>query len=326
MKRLDLRFAFVAGVALSWVSRAVAYPIPPATLWDQAGKAELIVVADVLSIEAQTCEPKERCGDVATLAVVEAWKGKSPPRLRVPFVNFICPAPARFEVGARALVFLAREEGEWSVVNLSYGTLYPTKAELPTIRDRVIEAAELQRQTPTDAQRIAWHVRAAADPATRWDGLYGLDAGSDSLHGYYDQAKHPSKRQMLTSEQQQFLADAFFAHPVLDRTFPMMLSVLSRVESQAVDQLALDAIEGLVTEEAPPWWTREVIEKTLYRLRDPQVERHIELLGMDPYAVPTPVELRKAWRAIRIDLKLPEGSPLRPEFRGGKGVGSNTPS
>lgn len=69
-----------------------------------------------------------------------------------------------------------------------------------------------------------------------------------------------------------------------------------------------------------------MIERTLSRLFDSQVERHIELLGRDRYREPTPVELRKAWRAIRIDLKLPEGSPLKSEFRGGKGVGSDTPS
>ncbi|MFN7966759.1 MAG: hypothetical protein U0V87_13840 [Acidobacteriota bacterium] len=115
MKRSDLRLAFVAGGALWWVSRAVAYPIPPATLWDRAGKAELIVVADVVSIEVQTYEPKEWCGDVATLAAVEAWKRKSRPRLRVPFMRFICPAPPRFEVGANVLVFLASVKGQWKV-------------------------------------------------------------------------------------------------------------------------------------------------------------------------------------------------------------------
>lgn len=320
-----LQTVLIAFIAVCLGSPAGAYPIPPATLWDQAGAAEVIVLAEVLSVSQPVCDGDSFCPRVAELRVIESWKAAAPGRLQVPFVEYICPAPARFETGERVLTFLKREKGDWSVVNLSYGTLYPTDQELPVIRARVTEAAILQATGVSDSEKIEWHLRAAADPATRWDGLFFLNAEGDSLHGYYDRGTHPSQRQRLAPEQLQKLADSFVARPALDRTFPMMLALLDRVESASVTQLAIDAIEGLVKESPPPWWTVDTIGWTLRRLSDPKFEQHVRLLG-EPFSTPNQAELTKAWRTIRIDLGLPEGTPLKREDRGKRGVGSNTPS
>src|SRR5262245_8321475 len=173
-----------------------AYPISPVPLWEVTEEADLIVLGVVSEVRGSPDAGEQSLrgapsasrmggpGSLARIEVREVWKGNAGSRIEVSFdSNLICPAPPRYEAGKVVAAFLTREGDRLHTVGLSYGTLYPATQEVGDFRDRVKEAVGLQKAGVVDPrERVAWHVRAAARPATRWHGLYGLKPSGDSLH------------------------------------------------------------------------------------------------------------------------------------------------
>lgn len=97
---------------------ALAFPIPPVSLWKLVEQADSVVVARVERIEtaeplsAEEMSKRESFDrDVAVLRVLETWKGEEMSEIHVSFAStVICPAPPRFVEGELLLAFL--ESGE----------------------------------------------------------------------------------------------------------------------------------------------------------------------------------------------------------------------
>src|SRR5512144_1026457 len=88
------RLAAVVVAAAGIPSPAEAYPIPPVTLWELVEKADTVVLA-VVEAEKKH-EPRDAhdwSDTVASLSVVERWKGTPGARIDVPYpAGMLCPA------------------------------------------------------------------------------------------------------------------------------------------------------------------------------------------------------------------------------------------
>lgn len=243
---------FLAGVM--WATLAVAYPIPPQTIWQLSAHSERIVYAEVV---------RHVEDGVVELRVLETWKGTRALEFKVHYEpNWTCPAPPVFVDGKRVIAFLARgDRGRWEVVGLSYGTRYPADAgevddAREVIRDAVKRAPSYRRvksyedwldvpPAPTD-----WAVLAATKPATRWDGLYLLAQEGDAPHARYD-AQRPTRK--LDSAQRQQLVDAFVDRPTRDHTVPMLLQLLRGQPDAELDATIASVLDAEIRDE-PPYW------------------------------------------------------------------------
>lgn len=315
---------------------ASAYPISPRTLWAQAQTAELVVLAEVESAgppELRQLEAEAQDEDwplwTARLRVVEVWKGEAPARLEVGYPGYlICPAPPRYEKGRQVIAFLSREDGVWRTEGLSYGTLYPRLEEVAVFRElvaRSLEIPRLPRRLRTPA-KLSWAVDAAADPATRWHGLYELESESDSLRSSYDQRQSRQRASKLTTEHRARIAAGFIDGPRVDHTFSMVLSVLAGYRSEELDHAALAALETALAGEHVPYWIGEAMAAVLTRFGDEHAERRVAKLtercwDLDPEAA------RRLWRDAKRELKLPDAKPLLDAWQPIVfGVGGRTPS
>ena len=175
-------FSSLAALLLALTaSTPLAYPITPVTLWDLVQEADLVLLADVAEVTeavetagtdlrgAPSASRMGGPGSIAHLRIREAWKGVADGTVEVAFdPNYICPAPPRYVAGKTVVAFLTRDGDTLSTLALSYGTHYPSPADIPVYRDRVREARDLQaRGNVSDADRLAWLVRAASRRATR---------------------------------------------------------------------------------------------------------------------------------------------------------------
>ncbi len=306
-----------------------AYPIPAQPLWPLTAKAELIVVATVVEVEHLTGEDDDWNSAVARLRVLRTLKGVEKASLEVPYpAGLLCPAPPYYDEGQTVVAFLSKVKGRWSTVSLSYGTLYAEGRELAELEGMVRAAVEIQ-QTTTEpgqlaAQKLAWLVEAAALPGTRWHGLYELAPASDRLHSAFD---HSGRTDGLRIEprHQALLAAAFVAAPKVDKTMPMMLQLLGRIEDEAVDHLAISTLEALLALEAPPWWTQDLLWAVLRRAGDEQGDKRLAKLGVDPWEL-TFEQLRQVWVEAKTELGLPDLPPAKLDFGDHLPVGGDTPS
>jgi hypothetical protein len=341
MRQIRSMIVFFGALTCLLVPRpAHSYPISPVPLWELTEEADLIVLGDVTGVEEWSDEEESSMRDadsssrrssaeaIAHLTVREVWKGEAGAQVEVGFnPNTICPAPARYVPGKLVAAFLSRGEDGWYTVGLSYGTLYPAAGEVGDLRDRVQEAVTLHQPGVVDPRdRVAWHVRAAARPATRWHGLYGLKASSDSLHYYYDskigvRAAEPQ----LTTIQFEAIARGFVERPSLDRTLPMILALFEERPHSALDRAAIAAVEGVLLWDKTPWWIGETLERLLRRLGDPDPKARLQPLGERYTEVSTKL-VREIWAGAKRDLHLPEipAAPAYPVevWR----TGGNTPS
>lgn len=313
-------------------SAALAYPIPPQTLWSLVEGADLIVLAETRSIEALPRTGKPRSPTVAVLEVLETWRGPSLEVVRVPYpAGLLCPAPPRYVVGELVLAFLAEEEGEWRTVALSYGTLYPHFDELEIWRERVASAIALRANGEvTGAQRQRWLVETAARAATRWHGVYELNPAADRLHSYYDRTR--PKVGVLTAEEVEILARGLTKEPVIDTNLVAILDLLRGHPSREVDALAVAASDLLAGLEEPPYFFDALVQLTLERLG--KVERPPEPAPAgeldDPLLVGVPHQApwaKQAWAAVRATIQIGTssvalGGPRSPRVRG---TGGETP-
>jgi len=319
---------------------ALAYPISPVPLWDLTEEAELIVLGDVKGVEETKATEDPLLNDatssgaaddsdwVAHISVREVWKGEAGAQVDVSFdPRFICPAPPRYVAGKLVAAFLTSYGETWFTVGLSYGTLYPAAGEIGDFRDRVREAVELQESGEVDPrERIAWLVRAAARPATRWHGLYGLKASGDSLHYYYDaKAKAQVTEVRLTAADYDAITRGFIEQPSVDRTLPMVLALFEGRPHHGLDRAAIAAIEGVLLNDTMPWWIGEALERLLTRLGDADPKGRLQPLG-ERYDDKPARLLREIWAAAKRDLYLPEIPAAAVPAVEVWGTGENTPS
>jgi len=319
---------------------AWSYPISPVPLWELTEEAELIVLGEVTEVNEST-DAGERSlrnapsstriggpGSMARIAVREVWKGEAGAQVEVSFdPNYICPAPPRYVPGKTVAAFLTRDGDRWYTVGLSYGTLYPAAADVGDFRARIQEAVRLQRAGVEDPrERVAWHVRAAARPATRWHGLYGLRPSSDSLHYFYDGKVGVRAAEVeLTAADFDTIARGFIERPSLDRTLPMILALFEGRPHHALDRAAIAAVEGVLLRDEMPWWIGETLERLLRRLGDPDPKARLGPIGDLDDEKSTRV-VREIWAGAKRDLLLPEipAAPSNPVEIWG--TGENTPS
>ncbi|MBZ4419406.1 hypothetical protein [Myxococcus sp. RHSTA-1-4] len=317
-------------VLLAPLPQAEAFPIAPQTLWELTQKATLVVWADIEGVEPLPPNPSGEktvdlnAGDVARLRVREVWKGATRPGELVE-VHFnsglVCPAPPRYEPGLAVVAFLTLEGGRWRTVSLSYGTRYPTShSEADAYREAVTRAHAIQEQwtqvrasgrTADDmaAARTSWQVLAAAHPATRWDGMYGLEPESDEDHFFYD-LRRPRSAPLSPAQREQ-LAKGFVEHPPLDRALPMMLATLRGQASVEVDRAAANALETLLAEEDPPHWAAlafallrerhgEKLKQRSAPKEDPQLRTFTDASGAPKGSTPRSTHpLVQEWRAFK---------------------------
>ena len=313
-------------VLLSPHRRAEAYPIPPQTLWELTQKAERVVWADIGEVAQlpprSPGDKKERHwdeGEVARLRVRESWKGTARPGelLEVHFNSgFICPAPARYEPGLAVVAFLVWEQGQWRTVGMSYGMRYPTSNDEAEAYRHAVTSAHQAHERWTQvrlsggaanmaAARRSWQVLAAAHPATRWDGLYGLVPEADEEHAFFD--NRAADLTSLSLAQREQLADGFVKSPPLDRSLPMMLSALRSHPRGDVDHAAARALETVLDAEDPPYWARLAFD--LLR------ERHGERPEKRPVLEEDPLKRIVARRSGEAEgAKAPSPHPLFQEW------------
>ena len=312
-------------------ARAAAYPIPPQTIWDLVHKADLIVLARVVDVGSAEAEAgKEDLepwfdSDVAVLEVIETWKGTPEKQVSVAFTaGMICPAPPSYIEGRRVVAFLARREEEakgrrksaagWYTVGLSYGTRYPASAqeELSLAEQARRAVADQQGRVAEEGKRLpstsSWALRAAADRATRWDGLYALSFVSDPSHAYYDRGRDQGSAlsPAVLAELELIMVQA----PSFDRTLPQMLRLLRGRPSAAVTNAAVNAIETILRNSTAPSWMDETIDLLVERLgqgpvpdlisRDPlEAESALVLEPFRESAQARKERVQKRWEAIK---------------------------
>lgn len=320
----------VVSLAIAVSLGAYAYPIPPVPLWSLVEQAETIVVAKVVKVE----EPRGRGEEdepgpglsVATLRVLETWKGPAVGEIEVKFpAGLICPAPPRYFEGEDVVAFLAGDDQGWgTTVGLSYGTLYPEgREELSDLREMVHRAIALQaRRSVEEVDRIDWLVEAAIRPGTRWHGLYELEPAGDELRSYYDPDR-PRKGTWLSPAQREKIAHAFASRPWTDSTLPIVLRILARHADPKVDAAAASAIEGVLGEKDLPYWTPTALELVLLRYGDKQAAKKIGKLqkGCCDY---DEKGLRALWRRAQQELGIPKVAPVKRAERVVRGVGAET--
>jgi hypothetical protein len=335
-------------LTLLLVPRAQAYPISPQTLWHLTQKAELVVWADVEDVAPLPPPPTDggteddfrSSIDVARLKVREVWKGNAPEGgpVEVHFNSgIICPAPPHYEAGLSVVAFLARYEGKWRTVGLSYGTRYPTSTgEAEAYKRAITQAHEAQQEAaPAPDGGVAleepgtdWLVLAASHPATRWDGLYGLVPESDEYLFFYDQ--RGSRPVSLTGEQREQLARGFVEHPPLDRSLSMMLAALRGHANAEVDRVAANALETLLADGRPPYWAPLALDLLRERHGEKPKKRPANtedplLRGRDGKAPSGLHPLVKEWKAFKKRHKLEPQRLALPVEPPVPGTGGDTP-
>lgn len=337
LHREGVPFLLALGLALAATAPVRAYPISPQPLWKLVGEAELVVVAEVREIRRIIVRQnrKEWGKTVAILRILESWKGNENGTIEVPYPDgLLCPAPPVYAEGETVLTFLKwTEDGwgggkGWNTVGLSYGTLYPDRAELADFREMVRQAVALQAKQPVPEKAlVAWLAEAAARPGTRWHGLYALVPRSDEVRSLYDHSGTVAWNRKLTPAHLDRIARGFIASPSVDVTLPMALAVLSDHRSQEVDEAAVSAMEGLFGQTKLPYWTLDALRGVLRRFEGKKADKRVarlEAAYVKTYEVDED-EAREVWRQARRELSLPKVVPAKIPERKVWGVGETTP-
>ncbi len=327
---MDYKYRLAALALLLLLAPTVAFGRQlPRPLWSLISDADLIVIAEVAGTEELTLDEDSWDSAAAHLKVVETLKGPELESIRVPYAaNMACPTPARYSENETVVAFLARDQGGWRTVALSYGTLYPKGAEVDDLSTMIAAARAIQESpAPSKTKELRkreWLVQATALPGTRWHGLYELEPGSDRIRSFYDRSGKP-KQTRLAKRHRELLAEAFVKAPKMDPTFSMMLAILRGHQDPLVDQVALGGLEGLLALETLPWWVQDLMWAVLARFDDTQLEERLEQAGITSWEA-TPEQLRNLWSAAKQELGIPEVPPTEIELGSYLPVGGRTPS
>jgi hypothetical protein len=202
-----------------------SYPIPPEPLRVLLARADITVVARVREASARESASGQSLftNEYVALDIERVLKGD--PGVGVLVVpherGFICPAPARYEIGSRVLAFVDRtDSGGFRTHALSYGAKTLEPADLAVYLQRIAEQLAIERMPEGPdrlAEQVEWLVRCAEHPATRWEGAYELVTDVDGRFGARRSADRTSAyAKALTGAQRERLRAAFLAAESLD--------------------------------------------------------------------------------------------------------------
>ena len=220
-----------------WGAACWAFPGPPLTLVSRWEESHLVVLADVVSTDDR------QFGQRAVLLVREALKGGKGKRTKTIDVFTICggcPYPFTFRKGQRVLAFLEFHEERKMYHPYGYpegcievdAETYPVYAgalkKLPAILEDADESAR-------DRRLLDWYVDCATRPATRKDGVVGINR----LRG----KKRPGMTgDPLTSAQKARLAAAILGERPPGHDTRGVVRVLGGYESRALDRYLLESL------------------------------------------------------------------------------------
>lgn len=292
-------------------SPAVAFPPPRVPLWDLIEQADLVAIVEVVSAEAAAGQPSSHR---ARLAVREVLKGAADATLDVGYdPTTVWPRPPRYEQGKTLLVFLERAENGFTTTGDGYGTIYPREGDLDDFRAAVRAAVQLQQQNAAADRRFRWLLEIAQRPGARWHGLYELHIEEQMIRNFMYPRDTPRGYQ-LSREDLERLADAFVAAPRADRSFPVMLEVLTPLADPRVDRTALALIEALLLQPVAAEWLDDAMVFLLVRLGDPDPAAR-----MAPCYVgdrrPTVEMLRAVWREAQAQLGFATTEPAELDLK-----------
>ncbi len=309
---------------------AQASPIPPVALWQLAQEAELIVVARVAAVELDVYGDSDVAPDVARLEVLEVWKGSPSGEIPVTFrKSAVCPAPARYVPGETVLTFLARGEtlaarlrasprhvrrmtalwaGHWFTIGASYGTLYHDADDRALMHDLVDDAIVLQGTPPVpEAERRAWHIRAASRRATRWHGLDPLRPVPEGLQYFYGLRPWSPP----TTDERLEVMRGFVAEPSDDETLAMTLAFAGAEPDPEFDHEVLGQVERLLLEASVPHWLEDALARLAERFGSTNGRADLGLPEPGRFR-PSVVTLRRSWQRTLERYGIPNVPPAMP--------------
>jgi len=207
-----------------------AYPISPNALKKLAADSQVIVVAQVESIDVGRSEIIQDGDSIETvnelsqanLVVLDVLKGNPESIITVEFNKRIsCPAPASYQEGTKVLAFLDKKPlvNKYSTHARSYGAKTLNDVDLEIYVQRIEEIQQILQLKDKDEQRnetIEWLVKCAENKATRFEGLYDLYPQSE-LMSYYDRNEDTfTHKYKLTNNQKQRLRTVLLSIDKLD--------------------------------------------------------------------------------------------------------------
>jgi hypothetical protein len=232
--------------------------------------------------------------------------------------------------------FEAWMANRWSLFNYLRFDEYSEETDFEAARDVVRLAVELQADGSDDAERLDWHIAAAAHRATRGEGLidlyYLLDFRSapmevnvpedESEVGEEEPVSEDVKlsseelaKPELSREQLRRLAEGFAREPAVDETDLTMLRLLAPYPDLEVDRAAASVIEAGLRLRPIPEWVTEMVDEALKRYGDNFADRigrdDVDSRGRPIYTGEGENTLPTIWEVARRDLGIPVVAPIQ---------------
>ncbi len=270
------RCMLVAAILLALPSFATAFPIQPQPLRQLCADSQLIVVAKVEQVVSFTDKDGYDLSK-ALLHISAMLKGDEHREFaEVLFSpNMICPAPPKYPEGGAVIAFLYREEGEqlYRTNGLSYGTKVVSENEAQIYIQRIREILEILKTDDSpdkEEQTIAWLVRCAEEPVTRWEGAYELFS-SDKLTPAQQSKYSYGFAAKLTQQQKSRLSEALFRSTTISGDDLYLIDYLKDKEGERLVAFILKYMNTVV--DNPPYYTDDLMEVISDKLKSKKAAR-----------------------------------------------------
>ena len=215
---------FSAITLLLFTATASAYPITPHPLRKLIMESRYIIHGTVLETGTLPVEKDQSSSwnrDYAVIRVHETWQGQPlPDTITVYYTaRLICPAPPVYTKGEGIIAFLDKpEKGDgYETQALSYGVKSGLGAAgMNAYHQRTVEMQQIlaiKDQQLQAEKTLDWLIECAANPYTRWEGVYELSPGSDFMSVHENGAAH--RRIFPNRRQQERLFDLLLATDTL---------------------------------------------------------------------------------------------------------------
>ncbi|MET0393155.1 MAG: hypothetical protein ABW019_08425, partial [Chitinophagaceae bacterium] len=219
------KLLFPAIALLLFAATASAYPITPRPLRKMIMESQYIIRGTVLetgSLPAEKTHSSSWNSDYAVILVREAWQGRPlPDTITVYYTaRLICPAPPVYTKGEEIITFLNKpEKGDgYETQALSYGVKSGLGAAgMNVYHQRTVEMQQIlaiKDQQLQAEKTLDWLIECAANPYTRWEGVYELSPGSDFM-SVHDKEGGTHRRIFPNRRQQERLFDLLLATDTL---------------------------------------------------------------------------------------------------------------